>query len=307
MCCCLIAISGCTEKSQPASAEPTFLLTTSEGLQQVTGSDRRLLISSNNGSTLLDPAVSPDGKTIAFTRQAPAVRDQRGNIDFGADLMLARRDGTEVREVLHHAAIGEFIRYPTFSKSGELFISVHGRARDGTADFHIDKFNPKTGERVRLIDHASGSALTADERTLAYVSEDRETQDESIISRDLRTARESVLVASSEGLVLLQSLVWAPDGKTLAFAASNPVTGVGKALGLAAHPTLQDLWLVNADGSGLHRLAELVESNPSIAWSADSSSIYVMSGGGFARFDVATGSRQDLGEGVPSGQIVRLP
>ena len=77
--------------------------------------------------------------------------------------------------------------------------------------------------------------------------------------------------------------------------------------GTTTHPTLQDLWLVNADGSNLHKLVDLAESSPSAAWSADGKTIYVMGGGGFFQIDPATGDRQILSEGVNGGQIAGLP
>jgi Tol biopolymer transport system component len=148
---------------------------------------------------------------------------------------------------------------------------------------------------------------------LAYVSVDLETFNETLVARDLRSGKEHVLVPAGGPLVLMQSLTWSPDGRTLAFAASDLSTGqsikgrTAFAAQLEAHPTLQDLWLVEADGSGLHRLSELIESSPSIAWSADGESIFVMAASGFWRFDRTTGTRENIGEGVPAGQIVRIP
>jgi Tol biopolymer transport system component len=159
--------------------------------------------------------------------------------------------------------------------------------------------------------------LNPDGRTLAYAAYDPITGAESVISEDLQTHEKRVLVQGGGPLVLIQNLAWSTDGKVLAFMSSDVSTSMARPTGTTAfdaplpgtttHPTLQDLWLVNADGSNAHKVVDLAESSPSAAWSADSKTIYVMGGGGFYKIDPATGDRQILSEGVNGGQIARLP
>jgi Tol biopolymer transport system component len=54
-----------------------------------------------------------------------------------------------------------------------------------------------------------------------------------------------------------------------------------------AHGIPWDPWIVNADGSGLHRIAETAADEPSVAWSPDQSQVFVYSGTG--SFIVAAG------------------
>jgi Tol biopolymer transport system component len=56
-----------------------------------------------------------------------------------------------------------------------------------------------------------------------------------------------------------------------------------------AHGIPWDPWLVNLDGSGLHRVAETGADEPSVAWSPDARSLFVYSGTGSYIVDAQSG------------------
>jgi Tol biopolymer transport system component len=298
---------------------PRFLLTSADGLDILSLTQRRDFLSAADGSYFLDPAISPDEKTYAYIRQPPAVRNEAGSVDFGSDLMLVDSDGKNAREALHHAATGEFIRYPIFLKDeNAVLVGVRGQDEQAQPDFRIERVDLASQTRTRLIDNAASPALAPDGRTLAYATYDPATTAESIVTRDLVTNETHDLVPAGGPLVLIQNLSWSPDGKVLAFMSSDlsttslaqptgATTFSSPLPGTTTHPTLQDLWLVNADGSNLHKIVDLAESSPSAAWSADSKTIYVMGGSGFFKVDPATGAHEILSEGVNGGQIARIP
>jgi Tol biopolymer transport system component len=57
-----------------------------------------------------------------------------------------------------------------------------------------------------------------------------------------------------------------------------------------AHGIPWDPWLMNADGSGLHRVAEVGGDEPSVAWSPDETQLFVYSGTGSFIVEATTGA-----------------
>jgi Tol biopolymer transport system component len=189
-------------------------------------------------------------------------------------------------------------------------INVRGRGQGGFPDLRIELLDLTTGVRRRLVNDAVEIALSPDRRKIAYVSVDADDQREQLTVADLHTAQIHPLTPDSSPLVFITSIVWSPDGSTIAFASADPTTGAapggpgGSTRALAAlHPTLQDIWLVKPDGSELRRLTELAESQPSLAWSGDGSSIYAVGVAGFWRVDPVSGALELIGQGIPFGQI----
>ncbi|HEV7662088.1 MAG TPA: hypothetical protein VGQ62_01040 [Chloroflexota bacterium] len=73
-----------------------------------------------------------------------------------------------------------------------------------------------------------------------------------------------------------------------------------------AHGIPWDPWLINADGSGLHRLAETGADEPSIAWSPDQAQVFVYSGTGSFVVDAGSGTATPLSFVTGYGPIVWL-
>jgi len=61
-----------------------------------------------------------------------------------------------------------------------------------------------------------------------------------------------------------------------------------------AHGIPWDPWIINADGSGLRRVAETAGDEPSVAWSPDETQLFVYSGIGSFIVDAASGARTPL-------------
>jgi hypothetical protein len=82
-----------------------------------------------------------------------------------------------------------------------------------------------------------------------------------------------------------------PDGTTIAFL-RDPEDQHRRDMGM--NPYVLQVWLINADGSGLRKLAQLpgccIVIRGDLQWSKDGSSI-VLIADGQTRFDVATGRR----------------
>ena len=273
---------------RPSGDADLFLLATQAGLSEATANGPvKNLVRFDDASYVLDPAISPDGKKIAFARQTPAKNLPNGSVDFGSDLYVADRDGKNLKEVLHHAAIAEFIRSPAWLSATELLITVQGQAADRSADFRTERLDFTTGKRERLIEGAINASLSRDQKKIVYVAVDPATQEETLVSTDLALSGRRLLADGSSGLGLSSSAIFSPDGTSVTFAAVDlnapvlsptPTPGTGGTLkrtfaSPALHPFAQDVWTVGNDGTGLKRLSEIAENNPSLTWSGDGSTI----------------------------------
>jgi Tol biopolymer transport system component len=58
----------------------------------------------------------------------------------------------------------------------------------------------------------------------------------------------------------------------------------------SAHGIPWDPWVIDVDGSGLHRVAETSADEPSVTWSPDQTQLFVYSGTGSYVVDAASGS-----------------
>jgi hypothetical protein len=91
---------------------------------------------------------------------------------------------------------------------------------------------------------------------------------------------------------------FSPRGDQIAFVApqsgvngrSSPVILLFGPQVAYAHGIPWDPWLVNADGSGLHRVAETGADEPSVAWSPDETQLFVYSGTGSFILDATSGA-----------------
>jgi Tol biopolymer transport system component len=153
--------------------------------------------------------------------------------------------------------------------------------------------------------------VSADATQLAYVRYD-ETGSEIIAIAQLATGETRPLLPTHQIMSNVANIAWSPDGSRLAFAAADPITllapGAGgtRSTSVTTHPTLRDVWLVNIDGTGLHRITELADSNLSLAWSADNQHIYAIGDTGFWRLDTETGELELIGDPNLAGRVQTL-
>jgi Tol biopolymer transport system component len=75
----------------------------------------------------------------------------------------------------------------------------------------------------------------------------------------------------------------------------------------SAHGPPWDLWEVRLDGSGLRRLTELAEDDPSIAWSPDGRWLAFQGGTGVYLVEAATTALHQISETVGFGGIDWTP
>jgi hypothetical protein len=299
-----------------AEPEPRFLVATGLALEVWYGAEREsTLIRFDDGATVLDAALSPDGTRIAFIRLTPPPMDE--NADFGTDVYIASRDGSDPKPLVQRKSNSEFMETPLWLPSGlEVAYTIVTFDADGNTDKRIEAVNVTTGRRRRLVQDADQPALLPDGRRLVVRLDDLRTgrSGETPVTVDLETGRVDDLPGYQMLFVYIGSFVASPDGRRIAFSAADPslkAPGSGSVRGAsapsAAHPILQDVWLMDLDGSNLTRIADLAVHAPSLTWSADGVFIYAMAPAGFWRIEARTGAIKKMGPGLANGRIRLLP
>lgn len=274
---------------------------------------QRTIVKWEDKSYPLDPAISPDGKRIAYSLQGPARTLADGSLDFGSDIHVLNSDGKDDRQLVSHQRVAEFLRTPAWLSDSELLYTYRGRDATGLSDFRIEKLDLKTLQSTRVIANGIDPVLSRDRRQIAFVEVDPKTDIETLFVAGSDLKDRKALVDSRSSLALFSAAVFSPDGTRIAFAAvdlTSPLPGgalLPTGLGFfAAHPFAQDVWIVNIDGSGLHRAAELAENMPSLTWAGDSTTLYVLGPGALWKVDTKSARAEKVGPGIPLGQIIWL-
>ncbi len=205
------------------------------------------------------PAWSPDGRRIAFARSCGT----------SLDLYVVGADGKGLRRLVHTRTNDE---WPTWSPDGSKIAFVSGQpplTKPGQADTDPDLWVVGADGRglKRLTQNTvrdEAPAWSPDGEWIAFFSSRRGHQGLWVISADGRHAHPLGVVGGEPA--------WSPDGAQLAFARGR--RGV-------ARETV-DIYIANADGSGIRRLTHervgVVSHHPS--WSPDGRSIVYMSNRG---------------------------
>jgi Tol biopolymer transport system component len=289
---------------------PRFLIAHENRLGQLTLGAREPKQLSQVGSAgyVLDPAVSPDGRNIAFVYEQAAHTRADGTLDFGSDLYLAGSDGAKPRPIVEHKDVGEYLESPAWLDGQTVYFGHRGIDQAaGRAFFRVERLNIASGARAVVLESAASPALTRDGHSLVYVAIDPETRLQSLLIGNPSGGDTNVLASVAEGFLTFESPAFSPDGSRVAFAATDlniPPESTGPSG--AFHPFAKDIWLIDKDGSGLRRIGELAESAPSITWSSDGGSIYVLGGSGIVRIDATTGVVTPVDPGRRGSDILLL-
>jgi WD40-like Beta Propeller Repeat len=237
-------------------------------LDLATGETQPLLQRSDPRESLNSPAWWPDESTLLFERQ------DLGGKPVGAPGQEVSRYPSRIERVM-------------LDGSGREPLGLEGRqpsaAPDGTRLVFARTTN--TGASLLMWNQTDGSIQT-------LVPEGRFAD---VAYPNFSAGSDRVaFVAPESGLGLTEpraSLLGALFGPTVAY----------------AHGIPWDPWIINTDGTGLHRVAETGGDEPSVAWSPDSSQLFVYSGTGSFLVDVASGSLTPLLFVQGYGPVIWLP
>ena len=217
----------------------------------------------------LDPALSPDGRLIAYT-------DGRGV------LTVRQTDGGSPVQVIRGADVRG--RWPAWLPDGQRVVYVSPRGIEVVAAL---------GGAPRLLvaepRMERGVTVAPDGRTIAFVSHD------SLLAAPLDGGPRRLVARGYE----MHSPSWSPDGKWIAFVQGNIQFIKMSDLGNSAH---SGIWLTPATGGTPRRVTDERSLHASPAWAAAGSLLFVSDqDGGRDAYALAISS-----DGSPRGDAVRI-
>jgi hypothetical protein len=282
--------------------------------------DERVLIDLNHG-TAFDAVPSPDGSMIAF---AVLPNGNQSNGNFGTDIYIANRDGSSIRKVVDHGQVSEFLRYPNWLYDNQTLIFQVEYRDNSTGEIvqRIDRVQIDDSERTLYLKDALLPSVTHNGWKLVFHRWNSVLglQELWTADADLSDVRRVLDATDTRGFIGLATI--SPDGALIAFGGDSTVAAgrgdyrrlddwygwwpVYATVTALRHGPLQDLWIVGIDGSGLRRLSELEEDDPSLSWNGSGTGIYAMGKSGLVYVESSDGRKVLLFDGRPHSQVAWL-
>jgi dipeptidyl aminopeptidase/acylaminoacyl peptidase len=317
-----------TSVANPSGGPGVLIIANQQGLVEYRlkdGSTRQLLAPATPSTFLLDPAVSPNGKRLAYIVQPPP-NTQGGRYDAGSDLWVADRDGSNARELVKHFQPNQLIRFPQWQDNDNVLVIVQeiGTAGGTTrVDYRLTRVDAASGERTPVRDDVLAFGVSPDATQVAYAKLSLQSGETLAIFNLAGGDADRTLVGTDENLAPFAYPRWRPDGKQIAFASADQ-TGARLAPGastarevawsrVAARPAPlldglpQDIWTVDPAGGRPVRVANLKEDLPALTWSGDGEHIYVLGTAGLYDVKLKSGAVDRIGEGAFHGQLTWAP
>ena len=258
------------------------------------------------GSYAEYPVISRDGNHIAFiiTSQRPLGEEDWPQLNPETRLVVMRADGSDMQIIWdpERGVLGQPVWTPDGQAVEVAIADVLSPPDAPVADrlFQIVRVDPVSKARVVALDSAYDVWFSPDGQMIAFLRWNKERAAFTLNVAAPDGSREREIIPSGTFSVL-SAPRFSPDGRQILFVATggpptdaqgNPITAqehspLDALLGLfapavaEAHGTLMDLWLVNTDGTGLHRLMGLREDSPMAVFAPDGTRIVVMGAGGF--------------------------
>lgn len=309
---------GLPTTQPPSGGAGSLILTRADGIYEfgVKSHDEKPLIKQPTADTfVLDPAVSADGKMLAYVVQPPP-KVQGTTYDAGSDLWIANRDGSGARAVFTHVNPNQLVRFPQWLDAGHILAVVQEpKQAQGTTSvsYVIERIDVATGERAHVIEDALTFGVSPDRARIVYTHLDP-AGGETLDSAAIDGTGAKTIVGPDQHLLPFNSPRYSPDGAQIAFTSADQTgaradvtyVSLGHA-GPSPDGLPEDVWTVDAGGGTAKRAADLKEDLPSVTWGGDDKHLYVLGTNGLSDVNLTSGAVTRIGEGSFHGEITWAP
>ena len=177
---------GTEEVERRIPAPGTFVYTQGVDLWIQDADGARLLIAAGQDQQLLQPALSPDGRRVAYV---VFQLTQAEGSTVGTDLAVSWLDEPQVEILVQHSQQAEFVWTPRWSPDGESLIFTH---EPGDLVIRVMRLDVSSREVEMLRDDARDADISDDGTTLVFVNAPY-SGDPHLVIRDLSDGTEMVL------------------------------------------------------------------------------------------------------------------
>ncbi len=243
------------------------------------------------GAAVTGASWSPDGKRIVYSQFWRRPNERAS----GADLFISNADGSNPQIFSERDAPNGVVESPEWSRGGRIYYSVR-HTQAGRESLQVVR-QAEGGQPEVLIDGGYNPTVSPDESTLIYLRNTRAGQ--AMMKKTLGQPGEGCELMSDQVFQYLSQPRISPDGTKVALGGSGepnlqpsgcagansvqpsaaaPLLYLARMLEPAvayAHGLPADVYTLNLDGSGLTRVADIKDDDPTVAWSPDGSKLAI--------------------------------